>query len=470
MIDSQHKIEMKFLIVIIVFFLFALTGCISWNDIDYEEKGLRYLEINENKKALNSFNKALEKNNNSANLWYYKCISEVELIRYEDAMNSVNSALIINPNFSIGLTMKGRILYETGRYNESIHNLQKSLSIDPSNQEAQFLLSLTLLKMGKNEESIRILDELIHKEPTDSHLINRKGQALLESGKLLDAKSSFDRVLILDKNNIEALLYKAYIYTQLGWYEEALGCCDKAIAISNHPTVWNVKSHVYFEFGDYLKSLEALDMSIELDPNNPVLYENKAATLVEMERYDEALEVYDKELLINPSIIYAYLGKGEIYLRKKEYDLAFEKFIHVLEKNPKNTFAEVHVSVALGHILEEMNESINDAETLLEFGMKEEAKNKYRSIFERSISTHTLLLKISKPEENPENHALIIFSLGISYYGLGKITDDIHNFDKAIQYLEKALLFFTWEDYPEECGKINLLLEDSKNELEYRST
>lgn len=110
--------------------------------------------------------------------------------------------------------------------------------------------------------------------------------ALMYCGNALDIIDKFENTL--DLADIYCL--EADTYTEMGLYESALECCNKAC---------------------------------EADPNYSTAYDSKAYVLISMGRYDEAMECCDKSFELKESF-YPWYIKGEIYYDLKQYDKAME--------------------------------------------------------------------------------------------------------------------------------------------------
>lgn len=101
----------------------------------------------------------------------------------------------------------------------------------------------------------------------------------------------------------------AYSYSELGEFEKAIGCFDKALA---------------------------------QNPENYNIYIDKGITLREMmKKEEEALKIFTETIEHFPSRAYAYYCRAESYMRIEKYDKALEDYnstINIIIKNRNNPF------------------------------------------------------------------------------------------------------------------------------------
>ena len=146
------------------------------------------------------------------------------------------------------------------------------------------------LSIGQNKEAAeKLVDE---------------GVAYHDKGDYEGAISRYDKALELDKDNLLALTEKAFSLVSVQKYDEAISCCQKAMAI--HPGNKGLKT-VYVTYGNALDGLKKSDRSIEIYdegikqfPDYYQLYFNKGISLSSVKKYDEAILSFQNSLMLNP--------------------------------------------------------------------------------------------------------------------------------------------------------------------------
>jgi serine/threonine protein kinase/tetratricopeptide (TPR) repeat protein len=121
-----------------------------------------------------------------------------------------------------------------------------------------------------------------------------------------DASKRLEKALSFDPNNFRALSnlavvrrdqYNASADPDPALLEEANGLCDRALAISESPTLWNIK-------GIVLKILK---------------------------RYDEAIQAYEGALALDPNSVPWLANLGVVYALKEDFARAEETFLRATE-------------------------------------------------------------------------------------------------------------------------------------------
>lgn len=141
-------------------------------------------------------------------------------------------------------------------------------------------------------------------DKTGAEKLVNEGVSYHDKGNYEAAISKYNKALEIDKDNLFALVEKAFSLLSLEKYDDAIICCQKAI--SSHPGNENLKT-LYVTYGtayDKLKktdkSIEIYDDGIKLFPDYYQLYFNKGVSLASVKKYDEALLCFQKTVTLNP--------------------------------------------------------------------------------------------------------------------------------------------------------------------------
>ena len=156
-----------------------------------------------------------------------------------------------------------------------------------------------------------------------------KGDEFRERNMLAEAWDCYDEALSINWDHY-TLRQLVNTILDMGEYNEALMYCGNALDIIDKfentldlADIYCLEADTYTEMGLYENALECCDKAIEIDPNYYTAYNSKAYLLISMGRYNEALECCDKSFELNEGF-YPWYIKGEIYFNLKEYDKAME--------------------------------------------------------------------------------------------------------------------------------------------------
>ncbi len=115
---------------------------------------------------------------------------------------------------------------------------------------------------------------------------------LAQKGLLEEAVFCCDKALAFDSNNIQAIHLKAFCLTDLDRCEEALPLFDRLLSESkDDPGILIGKGRALMGVGKYLESIEYFDKVLALDPNVKDAQVLKGMALYLAGRFEEALEI-----------------------------------------------------------------------------------------------------------------------------------------------------------------------------------
>lgn len=246
---------------------------------------------------------------------------------------------------------------------------------------------------------------------------NLIGKMLMDKGKVNEAVKFFNRSLD-NLNGYENFVKEAY----------------KTYNISEDlfDTPFNNLSWAYNELGEYEKSLEYIEQSLRILPNEENEYVNKGNALYALGRYEDALQSFDKAISKNTKCDYAYFGKGLVYLDNEKYDKALIEFNNCLKYAPNDLDAKLYKvlchlysgdkSTALEYINKLIDEEKNNSDVYEVKGIVLE----YTSGYEEVIEYYEEVCN-----KFPENYLMRI-KLGELYYNLG-------NYNKSLEHYLKLL-------------------------------
>jgi glyoxylase-like metal-dependent hydrolase (beta-lactamase superfamily II) len=98
---------------------------------------------------------------------------------------------------------------------------------------------------------------------------------------------------------------------QKGLLEEAVFCCDKALANNpENPRALRIKGLCLTDLGRGQEAIEVMDKLLAKEPKNPFLLTAKGHALLGLGNYAESLEFFDSALKLHPGIQEAQVYKG----------------------------------------------------------------------------------------------------------------------------------------------------------------
>ena len=286
--------------------------------------------------------------------------------------------------------------------------LEKGLEFFTGNVDIMSSLAIGYEKQGRLKEAINLLEHANN----DASFFNNKSKIFQLASYYEKAKNftkaveHFKNVLILEKNNIEALLHMGFIYKS----------CK-----------------------EFVKSYKCFNRIIESEPNN-VHANYGLGRLYQLmnDKDDEAIQYYLKCVQIDPNYIKANLQLGVLYLKLKKLDESFKYLNKVYNIEKNNTFC----LTCLGNIYIERKD-YEEAEKYLLAAIKVDKKNimahtalgdtSYaQSKFDDAIQRYLYAIKlgVSIPE--------IFLHLAHCYYIKEKFDLAINNYIEALKLVKNS--------------------------------
>jgi len=151
----------------------------------------------------------------------------------------------------------------------------------------------TEVELKKDETSL--IDADFNRNKLFSKGINRMADLKLE-----DASHTFQMVLRINPNDVDALLKLGYCRFHLEDYTESMRAYDKVLDIDvANADAWNFKSLVYYERKVYGKALDCADKAIDSDPTFGMAWYNRSCYLSLENQIPESLDALVRSIEID---------------------------------------------------------------------------------------------------------------------------------------------------------------------------
>ncbi|MDO8727099.1 MAG: tetratricopeptide repeat protein [Candidatus Methanoperedens sp.] len=226
--------------------------------------------------------------------------------------------------------------------------IQKCLEKEPGRRYQNF----RDLKVKLSKIYFDLTGERIIEEPTEEIEIwelNDKGIALDNLGRYQEALTCHDKALEINPRFAESWNNKGNALRNLVKYQEALACYNKALEINpRYAGAWYNKGNVMHDLGKYQEALACYNKALEINPRYAGAWNNKGNTLDELGMHQEALACYDKALDINPRHAEAWNSKGNALQNLGRHQEALACYDKALEINPRDDEAWYNKGNALG--------------------------------------------------------------------------------------------------------------------------
>ena len=151
---------------------------------------------------------------------------------FNNAVLSYDRALELEPNSTELWNNRGKALANLGDIDEAISCFDKSLSIDSANLEA-LNLKATALSQGQKryDEAIVIYDQILQMDPNYFDAWIGKGMALANQGNIYSSLQCFNKATEVKPEDPAGWNNKGVVLREMGRYQDALTCFNKALTL-----------------------------------------------------------------------------------------------------------------------------------------------------------------------------------------------------------------------------------------------
>ncbi len=200
---------------------------LSWNNY-----GLAYLDLDENEKAAETFEKGLKSSPASADLLYNAGITMNRLGRYTDALPYFDRLLTSKPTDANGFFTRAQILLNAKQPVKAVADYRKALELGVKKPRYEVLegIGKAAYNAGMYTEALEALNEAIS-EKDDFNRQYLKGNCLAATGRMNEALAAFSRSIELNPEFAEGYNNRANALASLRRFSEAIPMYNKAIEL-----------------------------------------------------------------------------------------------------------------------------------------------------------------------------------------------------------------------------------------------
>lgn len=236
----------------------------------------------------------------------------------------------------IARTMLGDKALAAEDYSEALKHYDGV--IDPKNPDALNLYrrATSLHAVGETDRALSDYNDAIRVDPNNSLVYLGRGVLLATRKRAYDrAIEDFDKVLVLQPDNVDALIARGNAYSQLGDNGRALADLDRAIALApDNAQAYVVRGLANNRRGQKQLAMQDYDAALQRAPRYPQALANRAALYAEERKYDLALRDLDASISSDPDNPVAYYNRGYAHFAKHDYDKALADYDAAIKLDP----------------------------------------------------------------------------------------------------------------------------------------
>lgn len=238
----------------------------------------------------------------SARIAYLTARTLLSADRLEEALDELARARRLDPENRAVQGSLGRLLVASGREREGVGLLEELLSDGPGLEGEYVALARGYAALEDDDRAVATLEAGLEAIGPTSSLLSALGSVQFQNGDVDGALASFERVLAIEPESVEALNFLAYTLADLDLDPaRALGYAERAVELEpENGFVRDTLGWTYFKLGRFQKAREELETAIELGGTEPVIYDHLGDALQALGLIDQAVRAWSQALEIEP--------------------------------------------------------------------------------------------------------------------------------------------------------------------------
>jgi tetratricopeptide (TPR) repeat protein len=211
--------------------------------------------------------------------------------------------------------------------------------IDPSNPNslALYRRAVALDASGQTDKALEDYTAAIRADPKSSLAFLGRGVLLAVRKRAYDrAVEDFDKVLVIEPDNVDALISRGDAFGQLGDLGRAMADLNRAVALApDKPTVLVTRGQVESRRGNLAGAARDYEAALKLDPRYAYAMINLAAVRSMQGQSGAAIDLLDQAIAIDRRNPLAFYNRGYAEFAQKQYDKAIADYSSAIEIEPR---------------------------------------------------------------------------------------------------------------------------------------
>jgi tetratricopeptide (TPR) repeat protein len=312
-------------------------------------------------KALEHFNKAIERDETFFKAWYYKGMALLNLGNLKDAEKCLNRATYGQDWYAIAHFELARLMASQGRLDLALVHIDNSIRGNEYNSQAQAVKALVLIRMGRYDEAQEVARESLRTDPLDLFTKQLQVTAAEAAGAedvLLGAMEA--ELLELTRADAENHIEMAIRFARCGDYANAIKVLELSASesedINLSPMLYYYQAYYYKQIGDSdeagnflkrasglsskhcfpyrLETFPVLEWAISENPEDAQAYYLLGNLLKYSQRNEEAIAHWEKSVELDPVNVVAQRNLGQVYYEEGDLPKARTAYLAAIKAEP----------------------------------------------------------------------------------------------------------------------------------------
>jgi tetratricopeptide (TPR) repeat protein len=221
-------------------------------------------------------------------------------------------------------------------YAEAVQRYDRLIDSSKPDPLALYRRAVALDASGETDRALDDYSAAIKADPKASLAFLGRGVLLAVRKRAYDrAIEDFDKVLVIEPDNVEALVSRGDAFAQLGDLGRAMADLNRAVALApDKPRVLLARGQVEGRRGNLAGAARDYEAALKLDPRYAAALTNLAAIRSMQGQSAAAVELLDRAIAIDRRNPLAFYNRGYAEFALKQYDKAIADYGSAIEIDP----------------------------------------------------------------------------------------------------------------------------------------
>jgi predicted O-linked N-acetylglucosamine transferase (SPINDLY family) len=237
------------------------------------------------------------------------------------------------------LFAQAQVYHGLGLFSEAQAAYGQVLKKRPKHFDALQLLGLSEHQGGNSEAAAHALRRALQVDPRSAEAHSNLGTVLLALRRPDEALKCCDDAIALQPDFANAHYIRGNALSRLQRFADAIASYDRSIALRPGHMAFVNRGGAFKELRQSDEAIADFDRALALAPDHAVAWTSRGGSLLVLGRCDEALASYDKALSINPELPEAWLGRANVLMLTKRVADAMATCRRALAIEPDSVLA-----------------------------------------------------------------------------------------------------------------------------------
>ncbi len=240
-------------------------------------------------------------------LLFKKANAYIGLEKFEEAIKTLD---VYVKDCSDSDKIKSYILIATcytalGDMKRTDEYLEKALELDPDNEMLLKQLSYGAYINGEFEKCCKYDERLIEIDKADIEDYINMIFSCIQLEMIDEALYYAEKIIEIDPTNLDVFATLTIIYESVKDEEKLKEVCERIVNLKDDGSMQIIllKAQALLELGDEKTSFEFVNKAIKLYPYDPFPYMMKGLLYNQLEKYDHAEECFNEAFKLNPELL-----------------------------------------------------------------------------------------------------------------------------------------------------------------------